>query len=323
MPAPRVALVLGGGGLTGTAFHAGVLAGLADATGWDPRDAALIVGTSAGSTSAALLRAGLPPADLVARMTGAPLSEEGARVLGDLGPLHRPPKVGRTAARPAAPHLVGSLARHPSRFRPGVAAAALLPEGTRSVAESVSGISDLFPTWPERPTWICTVRLDDGHRVVFGRDAQATMREAISASCAIPGYYAPVLIDGRRHVDGGTWSAHNLDLVAGQDVALVVVSAPMSVADPRPTDWASWLRIPVRHRLDRERAMVRRSGLEVVALQPDRALCEVMGAQTMRLSRRGPVAEATRAHVATLVADGPIGRLLRRGGPTAGGTPGR
>jgi hypothetical protein len=32
----RIGLVLGAGGVTGGAFHAGVLAALADGTGWDP-----------------------------------------------------------------------------------------------------------------------------------------------------------------------------------------------------------------------------------------------------------------------------------------------
>ena len=90
MTARRIGLVLGGGGLTGTAFHAGVIAGLAEAAGWDARTAELIVGTSAGSTSATLLRAGLPPADYVARMTGQPLSAAGQEVLGGIGPLRQP-----------------------------------------------------------------------------------------------------------------------------------------------------------------------------------------------------------------------------------------
>jgi len=45
----KVGLVLGAGGIAGGAFHAGVLAALEEATGWDPRRAALVVGTSAGS----------------------------------------------------------------------------------------------------------------------------------------------------------------------------------------------------------------------------------------------------------------------------------
>ena len=54
----RIGLVLGAGGVIGHAFHAGVLAALADDTGWDPRRADVIVGTSAGSIAGALLRAG-------------------------------------------------------------------------------------------------------------------------------------------------------------------------------------------------------------------------------------------------------------------------
>ncbi|MDQ1475357.1 MAG: hypothetical protein QOE62_586, partial [Actinomycetota bacterium] len=45
----RIGLVLGAGGAVGHAFHAGVLAGITEATGWDARDAEVIVGTSAGS----------------------------------------------------------------------------------------------------------------------------------------------------------------------------------------------------------------------------------------------------------------------------------
>ena len=53
----RVGLVLGGGGIAGMAFHAGVLLALHHDLGWDARDADVIVGTSAGSIVGALLRA--------------------------------------------------------------------------------------------------------------------------------------------------------------------------------------------------------------------------------------------------------------------------
>jgi NTE family protein len=306
MTAHRVGLVLGGGGLTGTAFHAGVIAGLAEFAGWDARTAELIVGTSAGSTSAALLRAGLPPADFVARMRGEPLSPEGDRVLGGLGPLRRPAELRPRARRPAAPGLLAPIARRPWRSRPGILAAALLPEGNLDGADSVAGIGDLFDGWPDRPTWICTVCLEDGARVVFGREAIASVRDAVSASCAIPGYYAPVRIAGRRHVDGGVWSAHNLDLLAAADLDLVVVSAPMSTTDPWAIERGTGMRAPVRHRLDREVDVVRRSGVPVTVVQPDRVLRDVMGTAMMRLSRRGPVAVAAHAHVRDLVSRGDL-----------------
>ncbi len=247
-------------------------------------------------------------------MAGAPLSPEGRRVLGDLGPLRQPHRSERPPRRPAAPRLLPTLVRRPWRYRPGIAAAALLPEGNLPVDAGVSWIGDLFGTWPEQPMWVCTVRLDDGVRVVFGRDATASVREAVTASCAIPGYFAPVVIDGRRHVDGGMWSIHNLDLVAGMGLDLVVVSAPMSTADALAVERGTVVRLPVRRRLDREADQVRRSGTPVVVIQPDARLREVMGTSTMRLSRRAPVARATHAHIRDLVRGGSLDTLLS-GGP--------
>ncbi len=276
----------------------------------------MIVGTSAGSTSAALLRAGLPPADFVARMAGEPMSAEGQRVLGGLGPLRQPHRHERPARRPAAPGLLPSIARRPWRYRPGIAAAALLPEGNLPVDAGVSWIGDLFGTWPERTTWVCTVRLDDGVRVVFGRDADASVRDAVTASCAIPGYFAPVVIDGHRHVDGGMWSIHNLDLVAGLGLDLVVVSAPMSTADRHAPERSTLVRLPVRRRLDNEVDQVRSAGTQVIVIQPDARLRAVMGTSTMRLSRRAPVAQATYSYVRELARAGALDELVsaaRRG----------
>jgi NTE family protein len=45
----RVALVLGGGGVIGLAYHAAALAAIEHDLGWDPRSADVVVGTSAGS----------------------------------------------------------------------------------------------------------------------------------------------------------------------------------------------------------------------------------------------------------------------------------
>ena len=53
----RVGLVLGGGGVVGQAYHAGVLAVLEHDFGFDARTADMIVGTSAGSITGTPLRA--------------------------------------------------------------------------------------------------------------------------------------------------------------------------------------------------------------------------------------------------------------------------
>ena len=84
--------------------------------------------------------------------------------------------------------------------------------------------------WPAEPLWICALRLSDGARVVFGRDAapEPDVGTAVEASSAIPGFFAPVVIDGERYVDGGAHSPTNADLVARIGLDLVIVVSPMS-----------------------------------------------------------------------------------------------
>ena len=48
--------MLGGGGITGAAFNFGTLLSLEMATGWDPNDADVLVGTSSGAFVGAMVR---------------------------------------------------------------------------------------------------------------------------------------------------------------------------------------------------------------------------------------------------------------------------
>src|SRR4029078_9443187 len=54
------------------------------------------------------------------------------------------------------------------------------------------------------------------------------LADAVAASCAIPGFYHPVTIAGRRYVDGGICSVSNLDLLCGEGLDLVICLNPMS-----------------------------------------------------------------------------------------------
>ena len=234
VPVTSVGLVLGAGGVVGHAYHAGTLATIAEVTGWDPRRAAVIVGTSAGSGVGATLRAGLAAPDFAARITGEPLSAEGAALLKGMERLQPPRMQPQVAARmplPEAPMLLARDLMAPWRFRPGHALAALAPEGRVPTTGMGDRMRRLHRTrWPEEPLWICALRLSDGARVVFGRDAspEPDVGTAVEASSAIPGYFTPVVIDGERYVDGGAHSPTNADLVAGIGLDLVVVVSPMS-----------------------------------------------------------------------------------------------
>src|SRR4029453_10355370 len=134
--APRIGLVLGAGGVIGHAYHAGVLDGLCDATGWDPRDAEVIVGTSAGSVVGALLRAGFSARDLAARSTGDPVSPEGAELAARAGMGNGPARFPtgstrrRGVPRMASPSLLMRAAMRPFWMnRPGVMLAGARPPG--------------------------------------------------------------------------------------------------------------------------------------------------------------------------------------------------
>jgi NTE family protein len=304
-PTPRIGLVLGAGGVVGHAYHAGVLDGLCDATGWDPRDAEVIVGTSAGSVVGALLRAGFSARDLAARSTGEPLSPEGAELLARSEPAGGParlpsrPPGRRGVPRMASPALLMRAALRPFWMnRPGVMLAGALPAGAVPTELVAGGFRPLFGAdWPARDLWLTAVRLRDGRRVVFGRDGgpPAHVADAVAASCAIPSFFAPVTIGGVDYVDGGAHSPTNADLVAEHDLDLVIVSSPMSVAGNRlrPS-----LDLPARRLcrfyLGQEAARIRRRGVPVVAFQPTGDDLRLMGMNAMDPSRRAPVTRQAR-----------------------------
>jgi NTE family protein len=304
---PRIGLVLGAGGAVGHAYHGGVLAALEEATGWDPRDAEVITGTSAGSVVGSLLRAGFSAPDLAARSTGDALSAEGQALLNragtESGPVSipsRPPR-RRGLPRMASPALLARAALRPFWMnRPGVMLAGALPAGGVPTDLISTGLRKLFGTdWPERELWLTAVRLSDGRRVVFGRDGApvAHVADAVAASCAIPGFFEPVTIDGVSYVDGGAHSPTNADLLVDRsgDLDLVIVSSPMSVAGNRlrpSLDLAA--RRMCRLYLGQEVARIRRRGVPVLVFQPTGADLATMGLNAMDPQRRGPVTKQAR-----------------------------
>ena len=114
------------------------------------------------------------------------------------------------------------------------------------------------------------------------------------------------MIDGQRFVDGGAWSMHSLDLLAGAGLDLVIVSAPMSTTDLVAAEAGNLVRVAVRRQLDREAAKVRAGGTRVVIFQPDAALRRLMGANPMDVNRRAPVALAVARHVSARLAADPL-----------------
>jgi NTE family protein len=117
----------------------------------------------------------------------------------------------------------------------------------------------------------------------------------VAASAAIPGYFQPVEIDGRRYVDGGAHTPTNADVLRKEDLDLVLVSSPMSTSRHAPLITRSGpFRRHFRVRLGQEVRRLQRRGLPVVVFQPSAADQEAMGTKAMDPERNAAVVRAAR-----------------------------
>jgi NTE family protein len=303
----RIGLVLGAGGVVGGSWLVGALEALESETGWAPSSAEVIQGTSAGSVVGALAAQGLAPALMAAYIGGGELDEvvesEGR---GD-AQLERAsseiayrlqwalPPIGPGSWRMA----LGTLAR-PTRHAPGAVLSGWLPRGFISTRPITELVERFVPgDWPDHPNfWAVTADYATGKRHVWGREdaAPAPVGRAVAASCAIPGFYHPVKINGRRYVDGGVCSASNLDLLKDRGLDLVVCLNPMSsLADVTPRSpgdrIAAMMRKQAGRRLGAEARKLREAGTDVLILQPTADDLAMMGPNLMARDRREQVIE--------------------------------
>ena len=301
-PTPkRRGLVLGAGGVLGAAWSIGALRALEEQTGWDPRTAEVIVGTSAGSVLAAFLASGIGTQTLLDHQQGIirpgdPVIEYEYDGGSALPPL---PKLGRLGSQ----SLLRQTALHPRKVTPMAALAAIMPQGRGSIEGIGKLVDAVVPRgeWAPHPrTWIVAMDYATGRRVPFGRKGEppASLADAVMASCAIPGWYAPVMIDGRRYVDGGTCSVTSLDLVSALELDEVFVVSPMTSFEyDRPRSAVGqverYFRRIVTRRLMREAQRVRRHGAEVVLLGPGKEDLRAIGANLMDPRRRTAVLETS------------------------------
>jgi NTE family protein len=296
---PTIGLVLGAGGVVGQAYQVGVLAALEREARWDPRDADLIVGTSAGSVTGAAIRVGVPASDLAASTYGVPTSSKGGALLRRIIPDDSPLPVPSVAAlfrpwRVPSSALIGRTVRRPWAFRPEVAAMTLLPTGQVDISERARALHDFIgDRWPEG-LWICAARRTDGARVVFGRPGspRAPLASAVLASCAIPGYFRPISIDRTEYFDGGVHSNTNADVLRTQHLDTVVVVSSMSASQGRPVGADALIRRSVRRRLEREIGRLETEGTRVIRLEPGPEAQHAMGLWAMAEHRAPRVVEA-------------------------------
>jgi NTE family protein len=266
----RRALVLGGGGLAGIAWETGMLTGLADA-GADVLGADLVVGTSAGSTVGAQVTSGLSLEELFQRQVDPALQSAEIPAELDVATF-----TGTLARILAGVQDVTEVGR---RIGAWALTTSTVPESRRREV-----IASRLPahTWPERRLAIVAVDAGTGERRIFDRAGGVDLVDAVAASCAVPGIWPPVSIDGRRYVDGGVHSNENADLALGYDRVLVLSPQPPDL--PRPP-WG---------RLEDDVARLRHQGATVLVVHPDEASIAAMGANPLDPSVREPAARAGR-----------------------------
>ena len=142
-------------------------------------------------------------------------------------------------------------------------------------------------SWPRR--YVCTaVDAETGAFIVWDGGNQAELPRAVASSCAVPGLFPPITIDGRRYIDGGMRSGTNADLAEGNDRVLIVSlmgSSRLGAAtDPRMERY--------RRRMDHELMVLTDAGGSVELLAPDDEAVEVLGVNLMDPSRTLAAAEA-------------------------------
>jgi NTE family protein len=201
------AVVLGPGGPVGTAWLAGLTAGLRS-EGVDLGAAGLIVGTSAGAIVGALLAGGGDPR----RLAAAPGGPGGVRVdpdrLAEVFATLGDPRLDRVEAL----RRVGRLA---------VSAATGTQEAAIARMRSAVGTSE----WRGGPLLVTSVDAETGEAMIWDRHGTASLPEALAASTAFPGTAPPITINGRRYIDGALRAGTNADLAGHADA--IIIAEPM------------------------------------------------------------------------------------------------
>jgi NTE family protein len=305
-------LVLGGGGVLGEAWMTGVLAGIEDATAFDLRDCEYFVGTSAGSIVASRLVAGGTP-----RRPGEPAPESESATQSAADPAETALAVAaRRAARRASRWAIAAgaplapLALNATRPGGALVRAALLrriPRPSGSLQRLRRDIERSGARFDGRLR-VTAVDRRSGRRVIFGSPGapRATVAEAVEASCTVPWLFEPVTIGGREYVDGGVWSATNLDAApAGRDTHVVCLNPTAGIHSSRGLVGVA--RSYSRSAVSFEAVVLRRRGAIVEAFGPDDAAAVLMSPDFMNREPRERVLAAGYRQGRS-IADAPQGR---------------
>jgi len=300
----KVGLVLAGGAVSGGAFKAGGLLALDEAlesrraSGAQPQPFGLtmfdvFVGLSAGSVLASVLSAGIPPDEVFRILDGTSEKYETFRPWHFMRPnLEAPSRLslmlrreeelftnwlsgatdattgGRYSLRTTLAKMWESLGRAlpTGLFDPRALESYLKRQMARA------GLPDNFDrayAKTGKSLYLTATDLSRGELIVFGHDepyGKVPISTAIASSCALPGWYRPMLVDNPRAgepgepevldlVDGGLMRTANVRVAAEKGCELIVCYNPFT-----------------RIRYDRAGRMLYEHGLPTILSQSARTL---------------------------------------------------
>ncbi|HEU4363226.1 MAG TPA: patatin-like phospholipase family protein [Mycobacterium sp.] len=265
-----LALVLAGGGVAGIAWETGVLRGIADelpAVADSLLNADVLVGTSAGAAVAAQISSGTGLDELFARQVAETSPEIDPGVdIAKVTELFLAAMTEPNTTVEQKLQRIGAVA---------LAADTVAAPVRREV------IARRLPAhhWPDRTLRITAIDIATGKLVAFDRDSGVDLIDAVAASCAVPGAWPPVRIDGRYYLDGGIGSMVNLGIAGDCDRAVVLVPSAERTSSPFSRGVAAEV-----------------AGLDgrAVAVFADIAACAAFGANPLNPACRVPSAWAGR-----------------------------
>ena len=216
----RRGLVLGGGGILGAAWMIGALKARGDSrltparrtTSWGPRQVRSRRHCSVRESASTNHRPPARPPDH-RRSPG--------RLLVGLREGHRWEPSAHPA--PARPGQRQTDPAHACRRCPEDATdrrAQRVPSGRQRFWNGRASGRGFHPfgQWsPHENVWIVapTTKVAAGSHSATRTPPHGRPSDAVMASCAIPGWFRPMQIDGRTYIDGGAWSATSADLLGG------------------------------------------------------------------------------------------------------------
>ncbi|MFV1970171.1 MAG: patatin-like phospholipase family protein [Acidimicrobiia bacterium] len=308
----KVGLVLGGGGITGAAFHFGTLLAIEMATGWQADDAEVLVGTSSGAFVGAMVRGNALHLDSLAG-TGESQEEIHDWLNGHLYRRGAPRGALRWLRRGLLP-AIRQPSLHVALASPGV-------YRTDGIEEWVSeAIGPLADSWPEKPTALVAYDVERRSRVPFGTEAapRVSLSNAVAASSAVPFVYEPVQIGDRWYADGGLASGTSADLLLAHPdpLDLVLIVAPLAATAPRSGGrfYEDMFDKVGRAALAAELAMIRERWpeTEILVLRPDEAVLDIARPNPMSVGAAIPTFLETLRSMRHELAHGSVWNVLSK-----------